>query len=84
MNFFEPVEDSFVLLLRNGVYTEAKLYTRGNLLYAKQGTGYVRLHPSGTSSVNRLYWKEIFSSRGRHQTKGCDLVWFPHPALAAE
>lgn len=82
MNFFEPVEDSFVLLIRNGSYTESKLFLRGKQLFAKQGSGYARLHASGTTSVNKLYWKEIFSNRGRHKTVGCELQWFPHQAAS--
>lgn len=84
MNFFEPIEDSFVLLLRSGTYSESKLFVRNQQMFAKVGSGYARLHPSGTTSVNRLYWKEVDSRQGTHRTKGCDLVWYPNAALAAE
>jgi hypothetical protein len=90
VNTFDPVEDSVLLLLRNGLYTESKLYTRKGLAYAKQGAGYVRLYPVGTTSINRLYWKELHSSLGKLETVGCDLRWIPASvvpvplALAAE
>lgn len=79
MNTFDPIEDSVLLLLRNGLYTESKLYTRNGQAFAKQGSGYVRLHPSGTTSVNRLYWKELHTTQGDLLQEGCELRWKSRP-----
>lgn len=85
MNFFEPIEDSYVLLLRQGVYSESKLYRKGKELYAKLGSGYARLHAQNTTSVHKLHWKEIRSLMGKARVQGSYLEWFPELIpLAAE
>lgn len=81
---FEPVEDSLVLLYKSGLYTESKLYIRRDQTYVKCGSGYAKLHIQNTTSINRLYWKEIHSQQGRAVPKGCELVWQQNVALAAE
>lgn len=80
---FEPVEDSLVLLYRGGLYTESKLFLRKGQLFVKVGAGYAKLHPSSTTSVNKLYWKEIHSNHGRHVVRGMDLAWLTGPAAVA-
>lgn len=83
MTPFTPIEDSHVVLLRSGLYSEYKLFTRNKQLFAKVGTGYARLHVSGTTSINKLHWIEIDSNQGYHQAVGCELHWFPKTAASA-
>lgn len=59
MTFFVPLEGSHVLLRRNGTYSEAPIFTYNDILYAKSGSGYARLKPSGNTSVSKLHWEEI-------------------------
>lgn len=56
MNYFTVIEGRHVILLRNGVYKQAKAYKRGNELYAGQSGGFVRLLGGrGTSDPNTLW-----------------------------
>lgn len=77
MLHFEPIEDSLVLLVRNGVFIESKLFVRNTQVFAKLGSGYIRLHPMGTTSVNKIYWKELHSNLGGAVQSGPELRWVP-------
>ena len=47
---FHVVDDAQCILAgSNGVYRQAKVYRRGNALYAGYGSGFVRLYKTGTS-----------------------------------
>lgn len=46
---FHRLDDAYVILQKHGVYTQAAVYRRGDVLYAKHGSGYVRLAAHGTS-----------------------------------
>lgn len=59
MGFFAPVDNSLVLLRKNGVFTEAPVYVYQGVLYAKHGAGYARLKPNRGTSVPKLTWEEI-------------------------
>lgn len=72
---FEPVEDSNVLLIQNGVYKESKLYTRDGRMFVKHGAGFAKINPNNSTSVSKLFVKEIHSDQGMAHTIGCDLIW---------
>jgi hypothetical protein len=53
MELFHVVDDQFAILRSKGVFKQAKLYTRGNDLFAGWAGGYVRiLRNNGTSNPN--------------------------------
>jgi hypothetical protein len=50
---FHEVPDAQVVLRTKGVYRQAKVYRRGQCIYAAQGSGFIRLlSHSGTSAPN--------------------------------
>lgn len=56
---FHLVADAVVILRgRNGVYKQAKVYSRNGYLYAGSNGGYVMLKKTGTSHPD-LLWDEI-------------------------
>ncbi len=58
MNLFSLIPDATIILRSNGVYRQAKAYSRGEHVYAGHGSGFVRLHKQpGTSNPNIL-WDE--------------------------
>lgn len=59
MDFISRVEDGFVWLYCRGVYKQAELYRRGNQLYAKVGSGYVRLAGNRTTSQPKTIWLDL-------------------------
>lgn len=46
---FHIVDEAFAVLVRRGVYKQAKVYRRGTELFAGYGGGFVRLYVNGTS-----------------------------------
>lgn len=58
MNFFTEITDGWALLVVGGVYTQAPLYRRGQLIYAKKGGGFVRLCPNRTTTHAKTSWVE--------------------------
>lgn len=48
---FQLIENSVVILSRNGAYTQHQAYTRRGEIFAKVGASYVGLRRHGTSSI---------------------------------
>lgn len=59
MPFFSPVENSHALIRKNGVFSEAPLVQYQGILYAKIGTGHIRLKREQLTSQKNTYWDEI-------------------------
>lgn len=56
---FHLIDDVFVILrTRRGIYKQAKLYARGEHVYAGHGGGFVRLFREGTSCPDVL-WQDM-------------------------
>lgn len=58
---FEEVPASHVVLIRRGVYSLGKLYSRNGSLYAGTGKGFVRLLAGHATSCVHVRWDEIVS-----------------------
>ena len=56
---FARIEQATVLLRYNGRYRECDVYERNGVVYAKQGSNFVKLYADGSTSVNRLYVEEL-------------------------
>ena len=56
---FHVIEDAFVIVRRRGVFRQAKVFARGDKIYAGYGSGFVRLFASGTSSLPDLLWEDL-------------------------
>lgn len=52
MSYFKEVEPEgqVAIIVQNGVYKQAPLYTRNGYLFAKVGSGFVRLASNGSTS----------------------------------
>lgn len=59
MNFISKIDNAYAWIRRGGVYSQAELYRRGEQVFAKMGSGYVRLSGSGTTSQPKTSWQEI-------------------------
>ena len=56
---FHVLEDTFVILRsRRGVFRQAKVYSRGDRIYAGIGSGFVQLVRGGTSCPD-LSWSDL-------------------------
>ena len=86
MSFFSVIEDSSVLLYDKGSYKDAPLaQLEHGVLYAKVGSGYVRLIPNGDTSREKLSWRRIDPGAGSYRRVDNQLVWSPTTiSMAAE
>lgn len=54
MSFFKEVEGEAAILIENGVYKQVPLYTRDGYLYAKIGSGFVRIMADGATTKSKM------------------------------
>lgn len=59
MDFINKIDGASAWMRQGGVYRQADLYRRGEVLFARQGGGYVRLGISGATSHPKTTWLEI-------------------------
>lgn len=58
MALFTIVEDAHVILYAKGVYRQVKVFERDGKYHAAQGSGFIRLHRGGVTSVPAIRWQE--------------------------
>lgn len=56
---FHVIDDAAVILRRNGVYRQSKVFRRGDALYAAYGAGFLRLMGNSGTSVPSISWDDI-------------------------
>jgi hypothetical protein len=59
MNVFQEIPDALAVLHCKGVYSQNPLFSRGQFVYAKRGSGFVRLYKGGATSVSSVSWKDL-------------------------
>lgn len=59
MTFFTIIQGASALINSGGVYTQSELYARADGIYAKKGSGFIRLGIGGATSAPRVKWAEI-------------------------
>lgn len=50
MGLFKELEGDVAILIENGVYKQVPLYTRNGYLFAKIGSGFVRIMADGSTT----------------------------------
>lgn len=82
MSDFSPLKGR-VLLKAGGVYKHADLAVREEIVYAKHGTGFVRLNSDHTTTKNKQWWDDLECEADIVSKYGRMVVRLP-VALAAE
>ncbi len=59
MDFFTAIPEAQAIVFSKGVYRQTALFARGGKIYAKHGSGFVRLMQGGGSSHPNLRWYEV-------------------------
>lgn len=59
MNVFQEIPDALAVLHCKGVYSQVPLFSRGKFVYAKRGSGFIRLYRDGATSVSSVSWKDL-------------------------
>ena len=60
MDFFTAIQEAQAIIHSRGVYRQVPLFTRAGHVYAKQGSGFVRLMQGGTTSSPNGRWIDIY------------------------
>jgi hypothetical protein len=60
MDLFHVIDDAAVILRgRNGVYRQAKVYRRGEQLFANHAGGFIRLSSNSGTSCPNVSWLDL-------------------------
>lgn len=59
MELFHIIDDAVVIVRRNGVYRQCKLYRKGVDVFAQVGGGFVRLLAMGGTSQPAVSWDDF-------------------------
>lgn len=63
---FHEIPGAWVVLMSNGTYKQSKVYRRDKMLFAGNGSSFVRLYKHGTSNP-KLIWDEIDLAGAKHK-----------------
>lgn len=58
-DLFHIIEDAHVILLSKGVFRQAKVYWRGDRLYAGWGSGFIRIGGRGETSCPSVSYETL-------------------------
>lgn len=59
VNLFHVIDGGVVHLQSRGVYREAKVYRRGEHIFAKWGVGFIRLLGQSGTTLSSVSWSDI-------------------------
>ena len=59
MKFFTEIPEAQAIVHARGVYRQVPLYGRGDQVFAKYGSGFVRLSTGGATSATSVRWSEF-------------------------
>ncbi len=65
MTPFQEVQDGLVITLQKGIYRQSPLFQRDGYVFAKIGSGFVRLFKGGGTSVPTISWKDYDPGQAR-------------------
>lgn len=81
---FSPIPDSTALISMCGIYSERDLYEIKGVLYAKIGSGFVKLKPYHETSKPKTRWVEIRIKNAELTIDKGQLTYFYPTKMAAE
>lgn len=84
MDYFTAIPDGQGIVLVKGTYRQVAIYTRSGRVYARNGTGYVRLFAGGATSHPNVRWLELDAPDGQTVENGGYVEYRPMLAMAAE
>lgn len=84
MDYFTAIPEAQAIIYTKGVYRQASLYQRAGRIYAKSGSGYVRLMQGGATSAASVRWAEIDTPDGTWAEDRGYVTYTPPICEAAE
>lgn len=84
MNLFNKIEDGVVHLYSRGVTKQVTLHELGGVLYARHGSGYIKLRKGGGTSVGSITWTDLHAGDFEIEQGIFNITLKKPVALAAE
>lgn len=81
MPFFSIIPEALGIIHTNGVYSQVALFERAGNIYAKRGSGFVRLSTGGATSCPTVRWAEIDTPNGQWRETGHLVEYIPNPEM---
>jgi hypothetical protein len=82
MEFFTAIPEGQAIIYANGVYRQTALYMRGERVYAKYGSGFVRLSQGGSTSHPKFRWADLYTPNGVWSESGGMVTYKAQKAAA--
>jgi hypothetical protein len=77
-DFFTAIPEAQAIIHSSGVYRQVPLYLRDNRVYAKIGSGFVRLSQGGATSAPKVRWAEgLYTPEGAFKEGGSFVEYLP-------
>lgn len=83
MNYFTAIDEGFAIIRNRGVYRQAPLYEREGKIYAKHGSGFIRLLQNNGTTVPTIKWNEIDTPHGSYTADMGGLSYTPNQKARA-
>lgn len=64
MQFFTTIPEAQAIIYSNGVYRQTPLFARSDRVYAKYGSGFIRLQQGGATTHPKIRWADIYAPNG--------------------
>lgn len=74
MDLFHVIDDAVVILRKKGLYRQAKVFRRGEQVFAQAGSAFIRLSAYGGTSDPSTSWIEL-EAAGVEQRAGQAPIW---------
>lgn len=83
MDFFTIIPEAQAIVHAGGVYRQVPLYLRADRVYAKVGSGFVRLSQGGATSAPKVRWAEgLYAPVGMFKETGSFVEYTPPASMA--
>ncbi len=84
MDYFSEIPEGQAIVMTRGVYRQVKLYERGGKVYARHGSGLVKLSQGGSTSAMNVRWMQIDPGDGGYKEERGSVFYIPPIVAAAE
>lgn len=84
MDFFTAIPEAQGIIITKGTYRQVSLFARAGRVYAKNGTGFVRLFQGGSTSHPGVRWLELDAPGGKCVESQGYVEYQPVLQIAAE
>lgn len=72
---FHQIDDAAVILSSRGVFRQAKVFYRGEKVFASWGTGFIRLMQKGATSIPNVSYSDLSGDGIGYKPQSTDPIY---------